>query len=108
MHVPTHILSPHKCTYIPFLLGRKEKRAVVPVPVRDAPDAIDAKLHLVGAFVLWDIPVFIPKQGATGTDVGPPQGQSQDYDLSEDGTGTEELLPHWRDSEGEEKTHLPV
>lgn len=109
IHTHTHTyesLSPH--IYIPFPLGRKEEGAFVPVPVRDAPDSIDAELHLVGPVLLRHVPVLLPKQGAPGAAVGPAQGQSQDHDLPEDGAGAEELQPHRRDQEGEAEAHLQV
>lgn len=90
------------------LFSRKEEGASVPVPVRDAADAIDAKLHLVGPVLLWHLSVLLPKQGAPGAAVGPAKGESQDHDLPEDGTGAEELLPHRRDSKGEEEANLSV
>lgn len=111
MHVHTHTnmyesLWPH--IYIPFFLGRKEEGAIVPVPVWDASDTIDAELYLVGPFLQWYLSVLFPKQGASGTAVGPTKGKSQAHDLPEDGTSTEELLPHWRDSESEEEAHVSV
>lgn len=76
---------------------RKEEGAVVPVPFRDAPDTVDAKLHLVGAVRRWHVSVFLPEQGAPGSAVGPSEGKSQDHDLPENGPGAQELLPHRRD-----------
>lgn len=101
-------LSPHICVYIPFLLCRKEEGALVPVPVRDAADAIDAELHLVGPVIRRHVPVLLPEQGAPGAAVGPAKGQPQDYDLPKDGTGAKELLPHRGDPEGEEEAHVPL
>ncbi len=69
-------LQPHNCIYILFLLSRKEEGAVVPVPVRDAPDAIDAELHLVGPIICWYVSVLLSKQRASGAVVGTAKGQS--------------------------------
>lgn len=101
-------VSPNFCIYISFLLCRKEEGAVVPVPVRDAPDTIDAELYLVGPVICRHVSILLTKQRAPGAAVGPPEGQPQNHDLPEDGTGTEKLFPHWRDSEGEEEAHLQV
>lgn len=67
-------LSPHICIYIPFLLCRKEEGAIVSVPIWDAPDAIDAKLHLVGPILSRHVSVLLPEQRAAGAAVGPAQG----------------------------------
>lgn len=87
----------HCFIYIPFLLCRKEEGAAVPVPFRDAPDASDAELHMVGAVVERHLSVFLPEQRAPGPAMGPSQGKPQDHDLPEDGPSAQELLPHWRD-----------
>lgn len=62
----------------------------------------------MGSLHHWHLSVLLPKQGAPGAAVGPAKGKSQAHDLPEDGTGTEELLPHRRDSEGEEEAHVSI
>lgn len=98
----------HKYIYPLFVPCRKEEGAIVPVPVWNAPDTINAKLHLVGSVVIRHVSVLITKQGTLGTVVGPTEGKPQDHDVPEDGKGLEELFTHWRDSESEEEAHLPL
>lgn len=94
--------------YASFPFCRKEEGAPVPVPVWDATDALHEELHLVGPVLLWNLSVFLPKQGKPSTALGSKKRKPQDHDLPEDGTSTEELLPHRRNSQSEKEAHLSI
>lgn len=62
----------------------------------------------MGPVLFWNFSVLLSKQGEPGPVVGSKKGQSQNHDLSEDGPGTEELLPHRGDPQSEKKAHLSL
>lgn len=54
------------------------------------------------------LPLHLQEQREAGWVLGPTQGQPQDHDLSEDGTGPEKLQPLRGDHEGAPQADLPV
>lgn len=54
------------------------------------------------------LPVLLETQGGTGTSVGRTEGQPQENDLPEDGTGSSQLRQDRRGQKGQEEADLSV
>lgn len=91
-----------------FHLRQQEENPPVPVPPGLAKKRWHEWKYLVGGPGQGHLPVLHKTQRSSGKSLGYSERKSQNNDLPENGSSSEELWENWRDQKSKEEADLPV